>query len=96
MLGANPGLARALFGAFVESKQCYLERLAGGQIDEPDDSDRLYERIQSLGADPLPYGIAPNRRVLDALIDHAMTQKILRQPVDIEALFAEETRDLIG
>jgi len=96
VLEANPGLGRALFDSFVASKQRYLESLADGKIDEPDDSDRLYERIRGLGTDPLPYGIAPNRPVLEELVRHAMTQKILSRPVEVEALFAPETHDLVG
>ncbi len=96
VLDANPGLGVAVFNAFVESKRRYLERLAEGQIADPDASDRLYRRLHGLGADPLPYGIAPNRAVLEQLLSHARTQKILSTSVDIESLFAPEARDLIG
>jgi len=96
VLGSCPGLGVALFNAFVESKRRYLERLAEGRIVEPDGSDRLYKRIQDLGADPLPYGIAPNRAVLEQLLAHARTQNILKDYVDIETLFAPETHDLVG
>ena len=46
--------------------------------------------------DPLPYGIAPNRRVLDELIGHAVTQRIIDKPVSVDELFAPGTRDLVG
>ena len=32
--------------------------------------------------DPLPYGIAPNRRVIDELIRHALTQGIITKAGD--------------
>ncbi len=96
VLEARPGLGVAIFDAFVESKRRYLERLAEGRIAEPDGSDALYRRIRNLGADPLPYGIAPNRAVLEQLVAHARTQKILKEPVEIETLFAAQTHDLIG
>lgn len=96
VLESSPGLGVALFKAFAESKHRYLERLAEGRIAGPDESDRLYKRIQELGADPLPYGIAPNRAVLEQLLAHARTQNILKDDVDIETLFAPETHDLIG
>jgi 4,5-dihydroxyphthalate decarboxylase len=96
VLDACPGLGAALFNAFVESKHRYLERLAEGRIVEPDGADRLYKRIQELGADPLPYGISPNRAVLEELLAHARAQQIVRDSVDIETLFAPETHDLIG
>jgi len=96
VLEENPGLARALFEMFAESKQRYLQRLAAGEIDDPDASDQLYARIQALGVDPLPYGIAPNRAVLDDLVAHARTQKILKRLDNVESLFVAETRDLVA
>jgi 4,5-dihydroxyphthalate decarboxylase len=78
LLAAYPDLGRALFDAFAESKRLYLE--------SPDD---LHRRVRDVtGSDPLPYGVAPNRRVLDALVGHAMSQHILdRRPV-VDDLFA--------
>ena len=46
--------------------------------------------------DPLPYGIAPNRRVIDELIRHALTQRIITKPVTADELFAPGTRELVG
>jgi 4,5-dihydroxyphthalate decarboxylase len=46
--------------------------------------------------DPLPYGIAPNRRELDAIVRYSVEQGILRQPVAVEALFPPSTRVLVG
>jgi 4,5-dihydroxyphthalate decarboxylase len=46
--------------------------------------------------DPLPYGIAPNRRVIEELIGHALTQGIIDKPVTVDELFAPSTRDLVG
>ena len=46
--------------------------------------------------DPLPYGIAPNRKVIDELIGHALTQGIITKPVTVEELFAPSTHGLTG
>ncbi len=96
VLEANPELAVALFEAFAESKNQYLEKLRDGTLENPDAMDTLYRRILDLGGNPLPYGIEPNRPVLENLIGHAQTQKILTKPVEIEALFAPATRTLTG
>jgi 4,5-dihydroxyphthalate decarboxylase len=96
VLEANPDLAVALFDAFTESRNRYLEKLEAGAIENPDAADRLHARLLELGADPLPYGIGPNRAVLEELIGHAMTQGILTKPVTIESLFAPSTRGLSG
>ena len=55
----------------------------------------MYQRVaQITGADPMPYGIAPNRAMIDQLIRHAVDQKILDKPVSAEDLFAAGTHDL--
>jgi 4,5-dihydroxyphthalate decarboxylase len=52
--------------------------------------------MEITGADPLPYGIAPNRTVIDELIGHAASQRILDTRPAVESLFAERTLDLTG
>jgi 4,5-dihydroxyphthalate decarboxylase len=55
----------------------------------------MYARVMELtGADPLPYGIEPNRAVLDELLRHAVDQKILTRAPRLEDVFAPGTRDL--
>lgn len=87
VLEAHPNVGAAIFDAFVASRDLYLQRLKKDDIDEPDAADEVYRRLLELGADPLPYGIEANRRVLEQLIAHATTQQILRQPVDIDSVF---------
>lgn len=94
VLEAHPDVAVALYDAFSESKQIYIEKLERGDIESPDPMDRLYARMLELGHDPLPYGVEKNRGALEELIKHATTQQILRKPVDIEALFAPSTLSL--
>lgn len=82
LLASDPGLAPALFEAFAEAKRRYV----------PDDLD---SRVAStIGGDPVPYGIEPNRHVLHALIRHAVSQHILDRPPVLEELFARGTWDL--
>lgn len=94
VLEAYPDVAVAVFKAFAESKDIYLQKLRAGEIEDPDPMDQLHARILEFGGDPLPYGIEANRPVLEELIGHALTQKILTRPVQIEALFAKETLSL--
>ncbi len=96
VLEAYPKAAVAVFNAFAEAKNLYLDRLRDGTIENPSKTDQLYARMMEIAGDPLPYGIEPNRRVLENLITHAMTQKILRRPVEIDAVFAPQTRELIA
>ena len=96
VLDAHPELAVAVFDAFTESKKQYLQKLRSGMIENPDAADELHLRMIELGGDPLPYGIDPNRQILETLIAHAQTQKILTQPIEIESLFAPSTHSLTG
>jgi 4,5-dihydroxyphthalate decarboxylase len=96
VLEKHPEVAVSVFNAFAESKRLYLERLRQGKIEKPSEMDELYLRLLDLTDDPLPYGIEPNRRVLDNLIGHAMHQQILRKPVSIESVFAPATRGLVA
>jgi 4,5-dihydroxyphthalate decarboxylase len=97
LLAAHPGLAADLFGAFARAKDLYVARLRTGEIEDPKPSDVLYRRVMEItGADPLPYGVAPNLGVIEELIDHAVNQRILDRRPAVESLFAEGTVDLTG
>ncbi len=97
LLEAHPELAGAVFRAFVEAKSSYVDRLRAGAIEDPTPADVMYARVlQITGADPLPYGVAPNRATIEALIGHAVSQKILARRPEVEELFDESTLDLTG
>jgi 4,5-dihydroxyphthalate decarboxylase len=92
LLAADPELARAVFDAFAEAKNLYVERLRSGVIADP-----MHMRVLEItGRDPLPYGVEPNRAVIEELIDHAVRQKILRRRPTVESLFAQGTLDLFA
>ena len=74
----------------------YLEDLKAGRIDEPGEVDAVHRRVMEITGDPLPYGIAPNRKVLEGLLGHAVTQGIIVNRVQPEDLFAASTRALVG
>jgi 4,5-dihydroxyphthalate decarboxylase len=95
LLDAHPDLAADVFGAFAEAKNRYVERLRRDDIENPTPTDRMYRRVMAItGADPLPYGIAPNRAMIDQLIRHAVSQQILDRPPDVEMLFPQSTHNL--
>jgi 4,5-dihydroxyphthalate decarboxylase len=94
LIAAHPDLAADVFNAFAEAKHRYVERLKAGTIDKPTEVDEVHKRVMALTGDPLPYGIAPNRKVIDELIGHALTQGIISKPVTADELFAPSTRGL--
>src|SRR5262245_11365897 len=94
LLAAHPDLAVDVFDAFAQAKRRYVERLKAGQIEKPSEADEVHRRVMEVTGDPLPYGIAPNRKVIDELIGHALKQGIITRPVTAEELFARSTHGL--
>src|SRR5215813_331534 len=62
LIAKYPDLAADVFNAFAESKQLYVERLKAGNIEKPTGVDEVHKRVMTIAGDPLPYGIAPNRK----------------------------------
>jgi len=91
LLDAHPGLAEALFAAFTEAKNRYVEALRAGT-----ESDEVMQNVMAVIGDPYPYGIEPNRKTLETLIQHALSQGIITKPVTVEDLFAPSTHSLVG
>lgn len=96
VLARYPELPKALFKAFTESKQIYINRLRAGDIEAPTPIDEMHSRILERGADPLPYGIAPNRTLLEGYLEQCLLQGVLTRPVTLEDLFEPSTFELIG
>ena len=95
LLDANPELARDLFRAFEEAKRPYLDRLAAGAVEQPTADDAVFKRVMEMtGGDPLPYGIEPNRRMIETLIQYAVEQGIIARPFAVEELFPASTHAL--
>jgi 4,5-dihydroxyphthalate decarboxylase len=96
LIAAHPGLAADVFNVFAQSKWLYLERLKAGKIEKPTEVDKVHARVAEVIGDPLPYGLASNRRTIEQLISHALTQGIIAKPVTAEDLFVPETLKLVG
>ena len=96
LIAEHPDLPADVFDAFVRAKRQYVEELKAGRIQKPTEVDVVHRRIMEITGDPLPYGVAPNRKVLNELIRHALTQGIITKGVAPEELFAPATRALVG
>ena len=95
LLKAHPGLAPAVFAAFAESKRRYVERLRAGAIEQPSAVDEVHSQVMQItGADPLPYGLAPNRAMIEEALGSAVEQGILKRRPALEELFPENTHHL--
>jgi 4,5-dihydroxyphthalate decarboxylase len=97
VLAKNPEVAADLFEAFARAKRLDVDRLREGRIEHPSRVDDLHRRVMEIaGDDPLPYGIEPNRRMLEELVQYALEQKIIEKFVTLEELFPETTHALVG
>ena len=96
LLEARPGLAADVFDAFVQAKRDYLQRLRSGAIAKPTKVDEMHRRVLEITNDPLPYGVEPNRKMLEELVQSAREQGIVSRPVSVDSLFAKGTHELRG
>ncbi len=95
LLKAHPSLAPALFEAFSDSKRRYVARLRAGSIDKPTSVDETHRSVLEItGADPLPYGIEPNRQMLQQALAAAVEQGIVERAPTLEELFPHNTHHL--
>jgi 4,5-dihydroxyphthalate decarboxylase len=96
LIARHDDLAADVFDAFARAKRRYVEDLKAGKIERPSEADEVHRRVMEITGEPLPYGIAPNRNVIEELIRHALTQGIITKPVTADELFAPSTRALVG
>ena len=93
LLQSDPTLAPRLFTAFKDAKSVFLNELASG-APLAADAQAIAQRRSIVGADPLPYGVAKNRKALEAIIQFARDQKILPRAVTPDEMFPRSTLDL--
>lgn len=96
VLARTPEIAKQLFDAFSASKKLYVQDLKAGRIEKPTRVDKVHMAALEVMDDPLPYGVEPNRAVLEGLIGHAVTQKIIPKRMTLEDLFAKTVISAVG
>lgn len=87
VLRQYPDVAVRLFEAFGEAKQNYLSRIASGVAKGAEDG--RYKKLAEAVGDPLPYGLAENRRTLEALVRFAADQGLIAKAPPVEHLFPD-------
>ena len=93
LLQSDPSLAPRLFAGFEAAKAQFLKELSSGANLTPE-AQVLAKRRSLVGDDPLPNGLAQNRKALEAIGRFAYEQKILPRPVTPEEMFAANTLNL--
>lgn len=87
-----PWVAFNLYKALIAAKEYADERLKesipGGLVFR----DEYYAKTREIfGADPFPYGIKANRKMLETIIDYSYEQGLTKKKAKIEELFAPPT-----
>jgi ABC-type nitrate/sulfonate/bicarbonate transport system substrate-binding protein len=93
LLQSDPSLAPRLFAGFEAAKAQFLQQLSSG-AELSAEAQILAKRRSIVGDDPLPNGLARNRKALETIIRFAHEQKILPRAVKPEEMFAANTLDL--
>ena len=91
-LAARPRLARELFDAFTAAKASYLKQLDAGGDSSAADNTAL--ALKAVVGDPFPYGVAANRKALEAATQFCVEQHMTRDKLAVEPLFAPDTLTL--
>lgn len=91
---ANRWVATSLYKAFVEAqRRTYedLDEIAAMKVMLPWTVAHVEEAKRELGDDWWPYGLAPNRHVLDTFLRYHHDQGLSKRRLQPEELFAPET-----
>lgn len=87
----EPWIAESLFRAFQQAKDLCLRQArysAALRYSLPWLLSDFEEMDTLFGADPWPYGLEPNRKTLETLIQYLVDQALLEKPARLEELFA--------
>jgi 4,5-dihydroxyphthalate decarboxylase len=91
VLAAHPGVATALIAACAAAKNIYRRHLDAGK--DLTAADQAAIEIGRVVGDPFPFGIAANRKALDAVVQFAVDQQVIPRSYSIAELFAPGTID---
>jgi 4,5-dihydroxyphthalate decarboxylase len=95
ILDADPWIAQTLFMAFLEAKQLAQAALFDTtvlRVTLPFLIEHATSTVNLMGEDFWPYGIEANRPVIETLMRYLVEQGMIKEPLDIDSLFAESTR----
>ncbi len=94
----NPWLPKAVFNAYSQAKQIMYDHLymkAWYMTSLPWIAQEIEETRTLMGKNFWPYGIAPNRKALEALFQYSFEQGLAKKKLKIEELFHPSTLELM-
>ena len=93
---ANPGLAQAIYAGFCAAKDAAVKQLIGASMFHqaptmiPWLSQLFDENRQMMGDDWWPYGVAANRKTIDAFLRYHFEQGLSKRRLACEDIFVPE------
>ena len=87
VLARHPWLGKALYDAFLASKNIYSRQLAAGE--SVSDKDEHYRAMGRIVGDPLPYGIEANRPSIEAMMNYCHQQGLLKKRYAVDDMFID-------
>jgi 4,5-dihydroxyphthalate decarboxylase len=97
MVKKHPRLPGAVFRAYSQAKELMyqdLQKSGWYKISLPWIEQELAETRKLMGANYWPYGIAPNRKAIEALFQYSHEQGLAKRKLTIKELFHPSTLDL--
>ncbi|HEY3115371.1 MAG TPA: ABC transporter substrate-binding protein [Chloroflexota bacterium] len=94
VLDSHPWVAMNLYKAFCAAKEEFVRSFdddSAQRLMLPGMVADLEEAQDLMGEDFWPYGLEPNRKVLETLMGYASEQGLLERPLQLDSLFAKET-----
>src|SRR6185436_19374845 len=86
VLEAEPWVAEALFDAFKAARQSYRASIEPGK--KLSTADQTALALGSVvGGDPFPFGVAANRKALEAIVRFSLEQHAIAKTFSAEELF---------
>lgn len=99
LLEQNPGLARAIYDAFVDSKEQGMQRYRRDRVEQHMEVmipwfSPLFDRNSALlSEDWWPYGVGANRKAIDTFLRYSYEQGLAQRLRTCEDIFAPELLD---
>lgn len=87
VLARHPWVGKALYDAFLASKNIYLRQLEAGE--SVSDKDEHYRAMSRIVGDPLPYGIEVNRPSIEAMMNYCHQQGLLKKRYAVDDMFID-------
>lgn len=96
LVAGYPPIVRGLRDAYDRAKALARQREVVKSSPSPGAGQTTPELQELLGNDPWPYGLAANRRALEAVTQAAYDQGMVERPLSVDALFAAGTTEPVA